>query len=57
MTKWESEKLKSWSMPAEGFMGHVATDGPSLGRAGKEGGADGLLMPSQESDWTYQGAC
>ena len=26
MTKWESEKPKSWRMPAEGFKGHVATD-------------------------------
>ena len=34
MKKW-SEKHKSWSIPAEGFMGHVATDGSSLGRAGK----------------------
>ena len=23
----------------------------------QEGGADGLLMPSQESDRTHQGAC
>ena len=26
MKKWESEEHKSWSMPAEGFKGHVATD-------------------------------
>ena len=35
MRKWESEKHKSWSMPAEGFKGHVATDGSLLGTAGK----------------------
>ena len=35
MRKWESEKHKSWSMPAEGFKGHVATDGSLLGNAGK----------------------
>ena len=23
----------------------------------QEGGADGHFMPSQESDWTHQGAC
>ena len=27
MTKWESREHKSWGMPAEGFKGHVATDG------------------------------
>ena len=27
MKKWESEKHKSWGMPAEEFKGHVATDG------------------------------
>ena len=27
MKKWESEKHNSWSMPAELFKGHVATDG------------------------------
>ena len=37
MNKWESEKHKSWSMPAEGFKGHVATDGSLLGSAGKWG--------------------
>ena len=35
MKKWESEKHKSWSMPAEGFKGHVATDGSLLGNTGK----------------------
>ena len=35
MKKWESEKHKSWGMPAEGFKGHVATDGSLLGTAGK----------------------
>ena len=37
MKKWESEKRKSWSMPAEEFKGHVATDGTLLGIAGKWG--------------------
>ena len=35
MRKCESEKHKSWGMPAEGFKGHVATDGSLLGNAGK----------------------
>ena len=35
--KWESEKHKSWCMPAEGFTGHVATDDSLLGNAGKWG--------------------
>ena len=30
-----SEKHKSWGLPAEGFKGHVATDGSLLGHAGK----------------------
>ena len=33
--KWESEKHKSWGMPAEGFKRHVATDGSLLGLTGK----------------------
>ena len=33
--KWESEKHKSWSLPAESFKGRVATDGSLLGKAGK----------------------
>ena len=35
MRNWESEKHKSWSIPAEGFKGHVATDGSLLENAGK----------------------
>ena len=35
MTKWESEKHTSWSMPVESFEGHVATDGSLLRKAGK----------------------
>ena len=35
MRKWESEKHMCWGMPAEGFKGHVATDGSLLGNAGK----------------------
>ena len=37
MRKWESEKHKSWGLPAEGFKGHVATDGSLLGNAGMWG--------------------
>ena len=37
MRKWESVKHKKWSMPAEAFKGHVATDGSLLGTAGKWG--------------------
>ena len=33
--RWESEKYKSWGLPAEGFRGHVATDGSLLGVTGK----------------------
>ena len=32
MTKWESEEHKSWGMPAEGFKGHLASDGSLLER-------------------------
>ena len=35
VTKWESEKHKSWGMPAEGSKGLVATDGSLLRKAGK----------------------
>ena len=35
MRKWESEEHKSWGLPAEGFKGHVVTDGSLLGNAGK----------------------
>ena len=37
MKEWESEKHKSWGMPAGGFKSHVATDGSLLGTAGKWG--------------------
>ena len=37
MKKWESEKHKSWGMPAAGFKGHVAADCSLLGKAGKWG--------------------
>ena len=37
LRKWESEKHKSWSMPAEGFKDHVATGGSLLGNDGKWG--------------------
>ena len=42
--KWESEKHKSWSMPAEGFKGHVATDGSLL--------ASGEHVVEQWYSWT-----
>ena len=32
--QYEHEKHRSWCMPAEGFMGHVATDGSLLGGSG-----------------------
>ena len=35
--KRETDKHKSWGMPTEKFKGHVATDGPLLGTAGKWG--------------------
>ena len=35
MMMWESGKHKGWCIPAEGFKGHVATDGSLLGTAGK----------------------
>ena len=37
MKMWESEKHVSWGMQVEGLQGHVATDGTSLGAAGKWG--------------------
>ena len=91
MKMWESQEHNSWGMSVEGFKGHLATDGPMLGKTGKwracgwavvqvdyggemallrgmygsmeagfevqrtikEGGADCVLMPSQD-DWTHQ---
>ena len=44
MRKWESEKHKSWGMPAEGFKGHAATDGSLLGNAGKWGACGGAVV-------------
>ena len=35
MRKCEYEKHKSWGMSAEGFKGHVATDGSLLGNVGE----------------------
>ena len=37
VTKWESEKHRSWGMPVEGFEGHAATDGSLSGKIGKWG--------------------
>ena len=42
MKKWESEKHKSWSIAAEGFKGHVATDGSLLVSKRLGSGAVGL---------------
>ena len=33
--KWESEKLKSWGLPAEGFKGHFTKDGWSWQESGE----------------------
>ena len=35
--KWESDKHKSWGLPAEGFRNNVATDGSLLEDGGKWG--------------------
>ena len=35
MKKWEAEKHRGKGIPAEGFKGHVATDGSLLGTDGK----------------------
>ena len=35
VTKWESEKHRSWNMQVEGFRDHVATDGSLLEKTGK----------------------
>ena len=55
--KWESEKNKNWSMPAEGFKGHVATDGSLLGTAGKWGacGWSVVQLDSDEELWLLHG--
>ena len=42
VTKWESEKHRSWGVPAEGFKGHVAIDGCLLGSMWLGSGALGL---------------
>ena len=49
MAKWESEKHKSWGMPAEGFKGHVATVSYLLGTAGMSG-ACGWSVVQLDSD-------
>ena len=65
MKKWESEKHICWGAcgwfvvqldygdelgPLRGMFGSMAA-------YHQQGGADGLLMPSQKSDRTHQGAC
>ena len=49
MRKCKSQKHKSWGMPAEGFKGHVATDGSLLGAPGKWG-ARGWAVVQLDSD-------
>ena len=49
MRKWESEKHESGSMPAEGFKGHVVTDGSLLVNDGKWG-ACGCAVVQLDSD-------
>ena len=39
-----SEAQKSWCVPAEGFKGHVATDGSLLGIAGKWGACGWVVV-------------
>ena len=48
MKKWESEKHKSWGMPAESIKGHVATDGSLLGTTGKWGALQEEMRESEE---------
>ena len=50
MAKWESEKHKSWGMPAEGFKGHVATVGYLLGTAGMSGACGWSVVQLDYSD-------
>ena len=54
MTKWESEKHKSWCMPAEGFKGHVTTDGTLLGK-GRKLGACGWAVVQLDYDEEMHG--
>ena len=70
--KCESEKHKSWGMPVEGWERRELVVGPWFSLIMMKrwshcmgcmvqwrtinGGADGLLIPSQESDWTRQSA-
>ena len=49
MKKWEPEKHKSWSLPVEGFKGHVATDG-SLLRKTEKWGACGWAVVQLDYD-------
>ena len=51
MEKWESEKHKSWVMPAEEFKGHAAIDG-SLSLSLSWGQLDsGEHVPGQWCNW------
>ena len=55
MNKWESEKHKRGGMPAEGFKGHVATDGSLMGAAGKwehvVGGCNWIMVMNWAFAW------
>ena len=49
--KWEFEKRKSWCLPAEGFKGHVATDGSLLGNAGNWGACVRAVVQLDYDEW------
>ena len=57
MTKWESEKHKSWRMPAECFKGHVATDGSLLGIAGKWRACGWSVVQLDYDEWDFCMGC
>ena len=54
MRKWESEKHKSWCMPAETSKGHVATDGSLLGTA-RKWGACGVVQLDYDEEGPLHG--
>ena len=52
LKKWESEKHKSWGMPAEGLKGHVATDGSLLGTTGNWGACGwSVVQLDYDEEW------
>ena len=46
----ESDKHKSWRLPAEGFRDHVATDGSLLGVAGRWGACSWSVVPLDQHE-------